>query len=146
MLVVTRTVYDDDRRSVDFWENTAKRGTEHVEAEIMRGLHYLFPDAIIPAPLKTHVQVWPNAWYWLRGGSGYTNAIIADWAVEPLQGEKVSLVGEAYNPQRSGWSDGAYKSSIRTLNGQFGFNLPLLATKSHRATCSTAGCRKHARS
>jgi hypothetical protein len=95
--------------------------------------------------LNTHVQVWPAAWYWLRGGSSYTNADIADWAVRPLAGEPVSLVGESYNPQRSGWSDGAYKSSIRTLNGQFGLNLPLLATRAHSASCSTNGCRKHAR-
>ncbi len=143
--LVTRTVYDDDRRTVDFWENAAKRGTRHVEAEIMRGLHYLFPGTRIPDPLKTVVQVWPAAWYWLRGGSSYTNADIADWAVRPVPGEKISLVGESYNPQRSGWSDGAYKSSIRTLNAQFGLNVRLAATKPHRATCSSQGCRKHAR-
>jgi hypothetical protein len=143
--LVTRTVYDDDCRTVDFWENAAQRGTEHVEAEIMRGLHYLFPDATIPDPLNTVVQVWPAAWYWLRGGSSYTNADIADWAVEPLPGERISLVGESYNPQRSGWSDGAYKSSIRTLNEQFGSSLHLVATRAHRATCSTHSCRTHAR-
>jgi hypothetical protein len=143
--LITRTVYDDDSRTVDFWETTAQRGIQHVEAEIMRGLRYLFPGTTIPNPLNTHVQVWPAGWYWLRGGSNYTNAGIADWAVEPLAGEPVSLVGEAYNPQRSGWSDGAYKSSIRALNGQFGFNLPLLATRAHGDTCSTGGCRKHAR-
>lgn len=144
--LITRSVYDDDPRTVGFWENTARRGIQHVEAEIMRGLHYLFPDTTIPSPLRTHVQVWPAGWYWLRGGSRFTNADIADWAVEPLAGEPVSLVGEAYNPQRSGWSDGAYKSSIRTLNGQFSLNLPLVATRPRKAACSTNGdCRKHAR-
>lgn len=143
--LVTRTVYDDDPRTVDFWENAARRGTGQVEAEIMRGLHYLFPDVTIPDPLNTHVQIWPAGWYWLRGGSSYTNADIAEWAVQPLAGEPVSMVGEAYNPQRSGWSDGAYKSSINALNAQFGLNLPLVATRAHRATCSTGGCRTHAR-
>lgn len=143
--LVTRTVYDDDCRTVDFWENAARRGTEHVEAEIMRGLRYLFPDTAIPAPLSTYVQVWPAAWYWLRGGSQHTNADIAAWAVEPVPGERISLVGESYNPQRSGWCDGAYQSSIRALNTQFGFDLPLGATKVHRATCSSHGCRTHAR-
>jgi hypothetical protein len=42
----------------------------------------------------------------------------------PLGDEPVSLVGEAYNVRRSGWSDGAYKSSIRVLNERFGLSLP----------------------
>ena len=49
---------------------------------------------------------------------------IAVWALEPLQGAAIYLVGEAYNPQRSAWSDGAYKSSINTLNRHFGMDLP----------------------
>jgi len=40
--------------------------------------------------------------------------------VEPLAGEEVSLVGEAYNVNRSGWSDAAFKSSIRVLTDRFG--------------------------
>jgi hypothetical protein len=78
----------------------------------------------IPDPIKTHVPVWPAAWHWLRAGSGMTNADLFDWAVEPLAGEPVGLVGEAYNVQRSGWSDGAYKSSINLLNTRYGMSLP----------------------
>ncbi len=118
--LVTRTVYDDDIRTVSFWEQTARRGTAAVEAEIMRGLTQLFPGVTIPAPRATVVQTWPAGWYWLRGGSQFTNADIANWAVSPLGAEPVSLVGESYNPQRSGWSDAAFKSSINTLNARFG--------------------------
>ncbi|HTM48506.1 MAG TPA: FAD-dependent oxidoreductase [Bryobacteraceae bacterium] len=121
--MVTRSVYDDDKACADFWEVTAQRGTAAVEAEIARGLKYLFPGVNIPAPLKTQVQIWPAAWYWLKAGSPFTNAQIASWAILPLAGEAVSLVGESYNPQRAGWSDGAYKSSINTLNAIYGFNL-----------------------
>lgn len=117
--LVTRTVYTDDPNCVKFWDNTAKRGTAQVESEIQRGLAVMFPNASIPQPLNTVVQVWPAAWYWLGGGSQYSNADIAKWAVKPLQGENVSLVGESYNPQRSGWSDGAYKSSLNALASQF---------------------------
>src|SRR5262249_47918362 len=101
----------------------AQRGTAAVEAEIARGLKYLFPGVTIPAPVKTEVKIWPAGWYWLRGGSPFTNAQIASWAINPLPGEQVSLVGESYNPQRSTWSDGAYKSSINTLNAVFGMTL-----------------------
>jgi hypothetical protein len=122
--LATRSVYDDDARCVAFWENTASRGTEAVEAEITRGLRYLFPDATIPQPLATVVQIWPEAWHWLRGGSSFTNAQTAEWAVQPLPGEDVSLVGESYNPQRAAWVDAALKSSINTLNARYGFDLP----------------------
>ena len=122
--LVTRSVYDDSRTCVDFWEITAQRGIAAVEAEIARGLKYLFPGVTIPAPAKTEVKIWPAGWYWLRAGSSFTNAQIASWAINPLPGEQVSLVGEAYNPQRSTWSDGAFKSSINTLNSVFGMTLP----------------------
>lgn len=122
---VTRSVYDDDIRCVAMWEELiAKDDTAAIEAEIERGLHHMFPDAEIPPPDKTFAHIWPNAWYWLRTGSAFTNADIAEWALEPLPGEKVSLVGESYNPQRSGWSDAAYKSSLNTLNAHFDLDLP----------------------
>lgn len=119
---VTRSVYDDDMRCVEFWEQTAKRSTNAVAQEIRRGLQEMFPGVEIPLPLKTYVKVWPAAWYWLKAGSPYTNADIARWALEPMPGEAISMVGESYNPQRSGWSDAAYKSSIATLNAHFGYH------------------------
>ncbi len=121
--LVTRSVYEDEKSCVDFWEETMKRGTPAVEAEIQRGLKSMFPGVNIPAPVKTEVKIWPAGWYWLRAGSPYSNLDIAAWAIAPLEGEALSLVGESYNPQRSTWSDGAYKSSINTLNSIFGLNL-----------------------
>jgi hypothetical protein len=138
---VTRSVYDDDINCVQFWEDLAKAGTPAVEAEIQRGLTRLFSNnglttpttVTIPKPLKTHVQIWPDAWHWLRAGATSTNADIFEWAVEPLPGEPISLVGEAYNPRRSGWSDAAYKSSINLLNKKYGMSLKGL-TQSLRTT------------
>ncbi len=122
--LVTRSVYEDEKSCVDFWEELTDRGTSAVEAEIERGLKNMFPNVNIPKPLKTEIKIWPAGWYWLRAGSPYSNMDIAAWAIAPLQGEAVSLVGESYNPQRSTWSDGAFKSSINTLNAVFGLNLP----------------------
>jgi glycine/D-amino acid oxidase-like deaminating enzyme len=126
--LVTRTVYSDQVSCVALWEQLAATSVQAVESQIDRELRDIFPGVEIPRPLKTHIQVWPNGWYWLRAGSPFTNAEIAGWAVEPLPGEAVSLVGESYNPQRSSWSDGALKSSIATLNARFGFNLLGAAT------------------
>lgn len=138
--LVTRSVYNDDPNCVQFWENTAKLGTDKVEAEIQRGLATMFPNAQIPAPLNTVVHVWPAAWYWLGGGSQFSNADITHWAVKPLANESVSLVGESYNPQRSGWSDGAYKSSLNTLQTNFGVNNSLVQAK-----LLNAATKKHGR-
>ncbi|MEI6806121.1 MAG: FAD-dependent oxidoreductase [Myxococcaceae bacterium] len=125
---VTRSVYDDDVRCTRFWENTYQRlGLKAVEEEINRGLHYLFPLADIPKPLHTVVQIWPAGWYYLKAGTKFTNKQVAEWAKAPLVGEDISLVGDSYYIQRSGWSDGAYKSSINTLNTNYGFNISIPA-------------------
>lgn len=145
---VTRSVYDDDLNCVQFWEGLGQQGTAAVEAEVKRGLEKLFNNGVsepatvvIPDPVKTHLQIWPDAWHWLRAGSTFTNADIFAWAVEPLPGEDVALVGEAYNPQRSGWSDGAYKSSINLLNSRYGMDLPGLnrAVTARRLVWSEGG-------
>ncbi|MDQ3231270.1 MAG: hypothetical protein M3Q07_05565, partial [Pseudobdellovibrionaceae bacterium] len=129
--IVTRSVYDDNQRCVDHWEKLAQKSMQQVEAEIHQGLTRIFSNngvsepatVAIPQPLKTHVQIWPAGWHYLRAGATHTNADITEWAVEPLKGEPVALVGEAYFPNRSGWSDGAYKSSIKLLNARYGMQL-----------------------
>jgi hypothetical protein len=128
---VTRSVYDDNRQCVDHWEKLAKTSMKAVEQEIHQGLTQIFQhndaslpaDVEIPQPLKTHVQIWPAAWHFLRAGATHSNEEIAEWSLEPLPGEDVALVGEAYFPIRSGWSDGAYKSSIKLLNTKYEMKL-----------------------
>lgn len=132
---VTRSVYDDSLGCTQFWEVTAQRGTAAVEAEIQRGLAHMYPGVNIPNPVKTQVQVWPAGWYFVRAGSPYSNADIAEWALKPLEKDQVILVGDSYNPQRAAWSDAAYKSSINALNAHFGMNLETGA----------AAAKKHAR-
>ncbi len=136
---VTRSVYNDGEACADYWTEIAKNGDAAVAAEIKRGLNHLFNEngnlttpVTIPDPVKTVVQIWPAAWHWLRAGTAFTNADVYDWAVEPLVGEDVALVGEAYHVNRSGWSDGAYKSSIHLLNTKYGMNLPGLARPANR--------------
>jgi glycine/D-amino acid oxidase-like deaminating enzyme len=130
---VTRSVYDDDINCVELWQSLFDIGGEAaVEEEVRRGLEHLFiengvtdPDTFaLPDPDKTHVQFWPAAWHWLRAGTTHSNTEVFDWSMEPLPGEDVTLIGEAYNVNRSGWSDAAYKSSIRLLNEKFGMDLP----------------------
>lgn len=128
---ITRSVYNDNADCSAYWEGLAAEGDEAVNAAVKEGLTLLFsgngvssPDPVeIPEPLDTYVQVWPDAWHWLGADTEATNAELFAWAVDPLGGEDVALVGEAYNVQRSGWSDGAYKSSINLLNTKYGMSL-----------------------
>lgn len=123
---VTRSVYNDDPACSDMWSDLLDQGMDQVEAEVRAGLELLFngngvtANVVIPDPLKTTVQIWPDAWHWLGAGASLTNAELFEWAADPLSGEEVGLVGEAYNVQRSGWSDGAYKSSLHLLETRYG--------------------------
>jgi monoamine oxidase len=125
---VTRTVYSDEMACVALWQKLNEISVQAVETEIIRELKEIFPAMQFPKPLKTYVKVWPDAWYWLKAGSPYSNCDIASWATKPIPNEPVYLVGESYNPQRATWSDGAVSSSNATLNVGFGFNLPNAAT------------------
>jgi hypothetical protein len=120
--LATRSVYNDDPRTIDLWVDAYKAGgAGAVNTMIVNQLTNFFPGATVSESqiTKTHFEDWKGGWYYLKKGSSYSNADIAIWALEPLSGEHVSLVSDAYNPNRSTWSDGAFKSAINTLNRNF---------------------------
>ena len=124
-----RTVYNDQRECADMWTKLSEGPQQQLEAELHRGLVHLFANNNVTTPVnippasKTVYWEWPEAWYWLRAGTKFSNADIFKWALDPLPNENVTLVNEAYNPQRSAWTDAAYKSSINALNSKYGMNL-----------------------
>jgi hypothetical protein len=124
--LATRSVFDDDPRTTQLWAKAYRMGgNDAVNTMVVNQLSEFFPDATISKLqiTKTHFQDWPDGWYWLKKDSNFSNADIAIWALRPLKAENISLVGEAYNPNRSTWSDAAYKSSINTLNQNFNLDL-----------------------
>jgi hypothetical protein len=124
-----RTVYNDSAACAEFWAKLAKGPIEQLEAELHKGLDHLFTDNHITTPVQIPPAVattfweWIDGWYWVKAGSPLTNADIFQWATEPLAGEDIGLVSEAYNPQRSAWTDAAYKSSIHLLNAKYAMKL-----------------------
>lgn len=130
---VVRAVYNDRVDCADKWAKLARAGGSALEDEVHRGLQQLFANNGVTRPVEVGKAVrtlyweWPDGWYYIRAGSPYSNQDIFDWALEPLPGEEVGLASESYNPQRSAWSDAAYKSSIHLLNRKYGMNLPGLA-------------------
>lgn len=124
-LNLTRTVYDDGL-CVDTWAALIERSSQaDLIEELLRGLQSIFTDVAIPRPTKILAHVWPGAWHFQTANSEFSNQQIARWALKPLrrfQPQQLSLVGEAFNLDRSGWTDGAVKSSLISLTSQFGFS------------------------
>ncbi len=125
-----RVVYNDQIEYADKWARLAQGPLEALEKEVETGLILLFGNnqvtrpVTIGKPSKTVFCEWPDAWYYLRSGNHFSNHDIFHWAVQPLPGEDLALVSDGYNPQRSGWADAAYKSSIHYLNQRFAMGLP----------------------
>jgi hypothetical protein len=134
-LMVTRSVYSDDRTCVDHnltvYGDGGSAGTQALNDDILKSLRALFPaifdgSAGEPKIVKTDVNVHDEAWFYLKKGAtaaGVTNKSVFDWSVNPVSGKKVYLVGDAWYPLGSGWSNAAYVSSIRVLNEHFGLSL-----------------------
>jgi len=126
---VIRSVYSDRLECVEKWRNLAAQGAAPLEHEVKKGLEHLFVNngvtrhVEIGEPSKTVYWEWPDAWYYIRAGFPFSTRDIFNWAVQPLANENIAMAGESYNPQRSTWSDGAYKSAIHLLNTKYGFSL-----------------------
>lgn len=126
---VIRSVYSDSLECVQKWRALASEGLESIEREVKKGLEHLFANNGVTQPVeigkasKTFYWEWPDGWYYIRAGYPFSTRDIFNWAVQPLGDENVSLAGESYNPQRSTWSDGAYKSAIHLLNKRYGFSI-----------------------
>ncbi|MSP59487.1 MAG: hypothetical protein EXR72_03935 [Myxococcales bacterium] len=76
-----------------------------------------------PKILATQFTVHKPAWYNLKQGAlaaATTNDSLFAWSLNPLPGEKVYLIGDAWRTDLSGWSDAAYKGSAYVLNKSFG--------------------------
>ena len=128
---VFRTVYDDRKDCVEYFEFLQRSNFSRLEEEVHAGLQDLFKRNNITDPVRvekanqTLSKLWDSAWYWLRAGSHYSNKDISNWALKPLLGEDVSLVGDGYYIQRSTWSDAAIKSAINLLQHQYNLSYPV---------------------
>ena len=107
-------------------------GNAAVNRQVLRSFRLVYPriftgdPATEPMIRGTDVTVHQPAWYNLKEGAlgqGITNDSLFAWSLNPLPGERVYLVGDAWRPDLSGWSDGAYKGSVYVLNRYFGASI-----------------------
>ena len=134
-LMVTRTAYTDRAACVEknqeLYGAGGAAGEAKLNEQLLASLRILFPAVFDsssnePQIVKTDVNVHPEAWYYLKTGAtaaGVTHKSLFDWSAQPVSGKKLYLVGDAWYPLGSGWSNAAYVSSIRVLNMHFGMKL-----------------------
>ncbi len=138
---VSRSVYQDQREAVNNWVALYKAGealspngggNAAINRQILKSLRLMYPKVFTGNPaeeppiLATKMTVHDPAWYNLTQGAfgaSITNESLFAWSQHPIPGEKVHLIGDAWRPDLSGWSDGAYKASIHLLNTYFGANI-----------------------
>lgn len=138
---VSRSVYNDDNDAVDNWVNLYRAGetlqpggggAAAVNSQVLKSLRLIYPRVFTGNPaqepqiLATAVNWHDPAWYYLKQGSfasGMTYDKLFAWSQNPLPGERVYLLGDAWRPDLSGWSDAAYKTSIYLLNRVYGTHI-----------------------
>jgi len=130
---VSRTMYNDDTPSVEDWIRLYNAGgVAAVNKQLLKSLRVMHPtvftgDTASEPPIRaTQVVIHKPAWYYLTKGSfgaGWTTDTVSAWSLNPIAGERVYLVGDSWLIDGSGWSDGAYRSSIHVLNKYFGTNI-----------------------
>ena len=140
---VTRSLYIDDPQCAVNWYNLYKGSVTQGNKKLIKYLAILYPRVFDPMQNKefrkkwgtpeirdTAVTIHPWAWNNLAKGawnpptSTYSNESIAAWSAQPLANEKVYLVSDGYTIT-TGWSTGAFMSSVRVLNTKLGMNVPV---------------------
>lgn len=125
----SRIVYVDDPTCADMWLKTyEKGGNALVQEVVMRELAGIFPNLTIPAPTQLTFNNKPYAWHNLESFStrfnNITNAAMKEWAAQPLAGQPLCLVGDAYNPIGSGWVQAGMQGVVSCLRRNFAGVLP----------------------
>ena len=95
---------------------------QEFEDSIVDALKASFPEMAdqIEAPVKGAMQYFPSAWHWGRVAyDDFTNNDVLNKAVDPLDGEPVALIGEAYATSWSGWMEAAFRNAKRVLTTRF---------------------------
>ena len=109
-----RVSYSDGRCANEWLHIYQAGGIPLIEKTVKTYLTAIYPTVNIPDPVETVYKYWEGAWHFEKPGVKYTMAEKEQWAMRPLEEEKIALVGEAYHIQRT-WASGAIKSSMNFL-------------------------------
>ena len=126
---VIRVVYSDRLDCIEYFVFLSKTNKPRLEMEIQKGLEELLSNNTITVPVeipwavKTVVKDWKAGWHYQRAGSPYTNEEITNWSVNPLKGENISLIGDAYYINGTGWIRGPILSAQNLLKIKYNISM-----------------------
>jgi len=84
------------------------------------GPYDFFNITEIPDPDQVNFDYEPYSWYLTRPGDQYTMKELLDWAVHPLENERIALTHQAWNTVYSGWVIGGVNNTREVMLELFG--------------------------
>ena len=118
---VIRVSYNDNIEHIKFFKELVNKKDGSLEAEVEKNLKLIFENETLKCPIKvpkalrTEFKIWDDAWYFIRSGNSISNNDILNFALNPIDDSNVSLISEAYNLNRLGWSSGAIQMANHYL-------------------------------
>ena len=114
-----RAAYADGHCAKEWNDLYEMGGSALVQTTVMNYLKELYPNTTIPTPVELVYRLWNDAWYFEKPSATLSIDQKQQWALNPITGEKIVFVGEAFHLERT-WSVGAVKSAIAALNTKLG--------------------------
>lgn len=114
-------------------------GNASVTREIMRRLNARFGaelgSAGVPNPVFAFFHSESFAYAKILAGATFTPTELVQWAVQPLPGVPLAFASESFNPNDSGWQEGAARSAHSALGGPVFRDLISATTLTQLARC-----------
>jgi len=123
---VTRGIYDDGQ-CVEMWEkliNEGPSGVLKMKKLLVEALNRHIAVSNFTAQVgllsvSDIANVRPlirfPAWHLSKPDTNPTTCDVEEWAVQPIIGTPMHMMGEAYAPQTMGWNEGVMKSAVRAI-------------------------------
>jgi hypothetical protein len=118
-----RVVYSDSR-CLDEWKELIEFSEEmgdysKLTTRALAGIRQTYPGIEIPEPVFVSAKVWDAGWYFSNPLSTATNEEVERFAVNPISGENVCLIGDAWGLKFAAWSESALVTSYNCLSERF---------------------------
>lgn len=109
-----------DNANIKQYDNVLETGGQAAVTElVMMRLREKFTvsDGPIPDPVDAFYKSEQNGYTYISAGAPFTAVQQTAWAIEPLAGEKLCLVGESYDMLNTGWQEAAAFTAHNCMRG-----------------------------
>jgi hypothetical protein len=112
-----------DSRCLDQWKDLIEYSEEmgdysKLTTRALAGIRQTYPEFEIPEPVFVSAKVWDAGWYFGNPLSTATNTNeeVERFAVNPISGEYVCLIGDAWGLKIAAWAESALVTSYNCLS------------------------------